>query len=151
MKPFVFRLESVLTIWQRREDAALANLQRQQAATATARQRVTTLEHQRQTARETWASPSSIGDTTLDPTWHRNWITHITMKLDAARDEATRCAANEEAARTVWQTARRDRRVIERLRERALRRHAHDTRRDEMKVMDELAVQGAFRKEGLTW
>jgi flagellar export protein FliJ len=90
-------------------------------------------------------------DVHLDPAWHRNWITHITMQLEAARDETTRCLGNEEAARTVWQKARRDRRVIERLRERALRRHAQDTRRGDMKVMDELAVQGAFRKGGLTW
>ncbi|MCC7185376.1 MAG: flagellar export protein FliJ [Acidobacteria bacterium] len=151
MKPFVFRLESVLTIWQRREDAALANLQRQQAATATAQRRVTTFEEQRRAARMKVAEGPGAGDPHVDPAWHRNWITHITMKLEAARDEVIRCVANEEAARGVWQKARRDRRVIERLRERALRRHAHDTRRDEMKVMDELAVQGAFRKEGLTW
>lgn len=151
MKPFAFRLASVLTIWQRREDAALANLQRQQAATAKARHRVTMLETQRQEARATGAAAAGVADAHLDPAWHRNWITHITMKLEAARDAATQCAANEVAARTVWQKARRDRRVIERLRERALRRHAHDARRDEMKVMDELAVQGAFRKEGLTW
>ncbi len=151
MKPFAFRLASVLAIWQRREDAALANLQRQQAATAAARHRVTTLETQRQQARVAGAMPPAAADAHLDPAWHRNWITHITMRLEAARDEATRCAASEEAARTVWQKARRDRRVIERLRERALRRHAQDTRRDEMKVMDELAVQGAFRKGGLTW
>jgi flagellar export protein FliJ len=151
MQPFTFRLESVLTIWKRREDAALANLQRQQATTATARRRVTTLEEHRHAARISGAAPSTVADPQVDPAWHRNWIAHITMTLEAARDEVRRCAANEEAARLVWQKARRDRRVIERLRERALRRHAHDARRDEMKVMDELAVQGAFRKEGLTW
>ena len=151
MQPFTFRLESVLTIWQRREDVALANLQRQQAASETARRRVTALDQQRKAAGLVPPPSPAAVDTLLDPAWHRNWITHLTMKLEAARDEVTRCVANEAAARAVWQKARRDRRVIERLRERALRRHAQDARRDEMKRMDELAMQGAFRKEGLTW
>jgi flagellar export protein FliJ len=151
MKPFAFRLESVLTIWRRREEAALTFLQQQQAATAAAHQRITVLDARRSDARAALASVSGGVPSIDDPAWHRNWITRMTMALEAARADAARCVANEAAARAAWQKARRDMRVMERLRERAHRRYTQEARRDERKQMDELAVVGAFRKGGLTW
>lgn len=151
MKPFTFRLESVLKIWTRREETALTFLQRQRAATAAARHQITVLEEQRTEARTALALVSAGRPSVDDPTWHRNWITRMTMALEAAQVEAAQCAAHEAEAQVAWQKARRDMRVMERLRERAHRRHVQDVRRDERKQMDELAVMGAFRKEGLTW
>lgn len=151
MTPFVFRLERVLSIWTRREEAARVFLQRQQAATAAARARVDTLETQRAEARLALTTSPTGRPSSDDPAWHRNWITRMTMALEAARDEAARCAAKEEDARVAWHKARRDMRVMERLRERAQRRHTRDEQRAERTQMDELAVMGAFRKEGSTW
>lgn len=151
MKPFTFRLESVLIVWKRREETALTFLQRQQAATVAARHRVTALDAQRTRARTAWSSVCAGRQAVDDPAWHQNWITHITMALEAARMDVVRCATHEAEARAAWHKARRDMRVMERLRERAQRRHAQQARRDERKQMDELAVLGAFRKEGFTW
>lgn len=75
----------------------------------------------------------------------------MTVALEAAREDAARCAAAEAKARLAWHNARRDMRVMERLRERAHRRYQQDARRDERTQMDERAVMGAFRKGGLTW
>lgn len=136
MAPFRFRLHAVLDLWQRREDAALADLQRQSAAVARARDRYTQAQDSRDQA-VTGGSHDREGD---DWTWHRNWIVHLSAVVEAARDDVTRCELNEASARQRWQTARRDRRVIERLRDRAERRHALEERRREGKALDELAV-----------
>lgn len=139
MRPFRFRLASVLTLWQRREDAALANLLRNQAATRDAQLRLSSLvEARADAARRTHVAVAGT-HAPDDPAWHRNWIVHLSLAIEAARDDLGRCEALEQTARTAWQRARRDRRVLERLRDRALRRHQVETRRDEMKVMDELA------------
>jgi flagellar export protein FliJ len=139
MRPFKFRLVSVLTLWQRREDAALADLLRNQAATRDADLRLSGLvETRADAARRTHVAVAGarLPD---DPAWHRNWIVHLSMAIEAARDDLNRCEALERTARVVWQGAQRDRRMLERLRDRAWRRHQSEARRNEMKVMDELA------------
>jgi flagellar export protein FliJ len=151
MRPFAFRLAGVLAVWQRREDAALANLQRQQAATHVAQTRLADNERQREEAMANLARAVAGAANGEDPGWHRNWITHLAMRREADRDEVARCAANEAAAKTAWQRSRRDRRVIERLRERAQARHAVDARRHDMKVMDELAGMATGRRERQAW
>lgn len=139
MRPFTFRLASVLTLWQRREDAALANVLRNQAATHDADLRLSGLvETRADAARHTHVAVVGAHPPD-DPAWHRNWIVHLSMAIEAARDDLRRCEALEHAARLAWQRTQRDRRVLERLRDRAWRRHQSEARRVEMKVMDELA------------
>jgi flagellar export protein FliJ len=150
-RPFRFRLAGVLTIWQRREDAALATFRREQAATVAAQARVRELDAQYLDARSATASASADTSRHHDPAWHQNWIISLAQHLDEARAHVARCIVQETAARSAWQRTRRDRRVIERLRDRAQRRHREAVRQDEMKAMDERAIQGAFRREGLTW
>jgi flagellar export protein FliJ len=137
--PFRFRLASVLTVWQHREDAALADLHRNQAATHAARRRLTQLNETRAAAASPVALTPRNEVVPHDPAWHRNWIVHLSMAIEAARDNVRRCEALEVTARLAWQRAQRDRRVLERLRDRARQRHETEARRDEMKVMDELA------------
>jgi len=149
MRPFRFRLAAVLTIWQRREEAARTILLREQAATVRAQAHVDAVVAQREAARSAPAVMAARDAGLHDPTWHRNWITHLTAQLAAARDAVVQCTAAEAQARTTWQQARRDVRVMERLRERAVQRHAVATRRDEMKQMDELA--GLKTPKGHAW
>lgn len=151
MRPFTFRLANVLTIWQRREDAALAILLRQQAATGAARTRALDAEAACVAAAAEAVAAVATPDVMGDPGWHRNWILYLSAERDRARQDVTRCVALEVTSRTAWQQARRDRRVLERLRERAQRRFQAGARRDEMKQMDELAGRGAMFKEGLRW
>jgi flagellar export protein FliJ len=149
VRPFRFRLAAVLTIWQRREEAARAIVLREQAATARARAHVAAVVAQREAARATPDVASGRDAGPHDPTWHRNWITHLTAQLAAAHDAVVQCVDAEAAARTTWQQTRRDRRVMERLRERASQRYAVAARRDEMKQMDELA--GLRTPKGQAW
>lgn len=149
MGPFRFRLANVLAIWQRREETALAVLHRESALSAIARGEVERLQRLRAEASDT--SRAALADPRAwpDPSWHRNWITHLKTQLTTATQEVVRCDAREAAARAVWQRAQRDRRVIERLRDRAGRRHAAEVRRVERVAMDERA--GLMAQKERAW
>jgi flagellar export protein FliJ len=139
VRPFKFRLATVLSVWQKREEAAFAVFQRESAAVAAAKadvdRRVAARLDAQRAAATAWRAP----DGAAESAWHRNWITHLTVEIDAARGRAARCEARERDARAVWQRARRDRRVMERLRDRAQARHAAETRRVELVEMNERA------------
>lgn len=149
MPPFRFRLANVLAIWQRREDHALTFLQGEIAEVALARAEVERLLRARDEAGD--GATAALADRRggHDPAWHRNWITRLAQKLDAAIGRVGKCEAREASARAAWQRARRDRRVIERLRDRAGRRHAADSRRRELIEMDERAGLRAQKEQ--TW
>lgn len=149
MRPFAFRLATVLMLWQRREDAALVELHRQQAVHRVAVSHLDGLHEARAQASREARAGSQPATAPHDPAWHRNWIKHLSLAIDGARVELARCAGNERVAQIAWQRARRDRRVLERLRDRAFRRHQIDMRRHETKLLDELA--GLRPRKGLTW
>ena len=74
-------------------------------------------------------------------TRHRNWIDHQRAAVTAHQrlhDERVAAAA---AAATALHEATRHVKVLERLRERARRRHTAAERREEMQRLDEFAVQ----------
>jgi flagellar export protein FliJ len=137
--PFRFRLAAVLSVWQKREEAAFAIFQRESAAVAAAKAdvdaRLAARAEAQRAASAAWHEPGGMAESA----WHRNWITHLTVEVDAARGRVARCEARERDARAVWQRARRDRRVMERLRDRAQARHAAETRRVELVEMNERA------------
>ena len=69
----------------------------------------------------------------------RRWLTAVGRKIVQAREQVQRRSEEQAAARAAYVKASRDRRVLERLRE---RRHADWSRaeaREEQKVMDEVA------------
>jgi flagellar export protein FliJ len=147
MSAFRFRLAGVLAIWQRREDRALTVLQGEIAECAVARADIERLLRARDEARS--GAMAAIADRRggHDPAWHRNWITRLARQLDAAQQQLAKCEAREASARAAWQRARRDRRVIERLRDRAGRRHEVDERRRELIEMDERAGVRAQKEQ----
>ncbi len=150
MKPFTFRLAGVLKVWTRKEEQAYAFFQRQMASTAAARQREDEARALRAEAQRA-ATDAMRGDMRpAEMGWHRNWMTSLSLRVEAARDDVRRCEQLERAAQAAWQKARRDRRVLERLRERAETRYRVEARRDEIRFMDGLAQQ-ARQREMTQW
>ena len=149
MRPFAFRLATILALWQQREDAALKELHRKQVAHRAALARVADLRDARAHASRDMYARTPRSSEPHDPSWHRNWIKHLSLAIDDALADAGRRAADERAAQLAWQRARRDRRVLDRLRDRAHRRHQVEMRREEMKLFDELA--GLRPRKERTW
>lgn len=139
-KTFVFRGARVLEWRKRQVDAARLAVLRAQESAREADARVTDAEARSERAaadlRQELKTP--VGADTI--VRHRNWIEREQAQVAScrrARDEA-RLAVN--AAANVLQQAMRDMKIMERLRERAQTRHDAEARREEMKVLDELAT-----------
>jgi flagellar export protein FliJ len=150
--PFRFRLASVLTVWRRREDAALGNLQRQRAVVQAAEARVTAAIAAREAAQREAAGAlcaASSASVAGDPAWHRNWIVELSARIAIAREARATALEQERAALRAWQTARRDVRVLERLEDRARARHQVETTRADLRQMDALAALRA--PKGQAW
>lgn len=150
MKPFTFRLAGVLKVWTRKEEQAYAFFQRQMASTAAARDREADARATRADAQHRATDAMREATAPTEITWYRNWITSLSLRVEAARDEVRRCEQLERAAEAAWRKARRDRRVLERLRERAETRYRVEARREEMRLMDGLAQQ-THQREMTQW
>jgi len=139
MKPFRFRAAAALDVRSREERAAEAALARAEAeftgadrAWAASRERIGTAVGDL----ERVARDGANVDTLI---WHRNWIQRLTAIADARLVQRSRLETAARTARSAWQVAKRRRRVLERLRDRAFRRHQAAEHRHELKVIDELA------------
>jgi flagellar export protein FliJ len=93
--------------------------------------------------RAAMASPNDIG-TILR---YRNWIDQLREHAAACRRQHDEHRAVAETAAGVLQTAMRHVKVMERLRERAWRRHLDAERQREMKELDQLATLQFARRQ----
>lgn len=139
MPDFKFRAQAALDLRRTQEDEAAAALARVEAAYHAAQAAETGAMTDRQSACDTLqaAERSGIGAGALE--WHWNWIHRLSGEIGRRRRELESCRAAVTAAERAWHDARRRRLVLERLRERAVRRHQQAESRRELKAVDELA------------
>ncbi|MBK8914645.1 MAG: flagellar FliJ family protein [Phycisphaerales bacterium] len=71
----------------------------------------------------------------------RAWIAHLRGSLSARSAERSALLAQSEARLAEWRDARRDRRVIEKMRETRLAQHLRDVAAGDQAQADELAQQ----------
>jgi len=139
MQPFRFRAAIALDFRRRQEEAAETVLRRAEADWSTARAR---WELSRVRVGEANGQLASIARSGADGHvlgWHRNWIAGLQTEVERAGQIAAQMAVAASQARRVWQTARRRRLMLERLRDRALERYRQAESREELKLIDELA------------
>lgn len=139
MAEFRFRAQAALDLRHRQEDAAASTLAQAEAAfRRTAEQQVATrVDREGALARQLVDEQSGIGAGLLE--WHWNWINGLSATIERlGRDLAAR-RQDVTAAEQALREARRRRLVLERMRDRQLRRHQEDERRKESRNVDELA------------
>ena len=139
MATFRFRGAAALEIAERQEQAAEGALARAEADLSSARVRWETTRVRLRDAGATLMSTARSGASSHVLAWHRNWMTGLAVAADARGKETEQLAVAVRRARLAWQIARRRRLTLERLRERALRRHRVAEQRREVKELDELA------------
>jgi flagellar export protein FliJ len=139
MKPFRFRAATILDLRRREEDEARAVFARASAAEHTAAEHLEGIsaraEQGRANTRELYQGTAPawlVG-------WHQSWMFKQRLELDARRRELTAASAVVAQANTALRTAFRRRRVLERLRERALHRYTVESERQETREMNLLA------------
>jgi flagellar export protein FliJ len=136
---FRFRGAAALEIAERQEQAAEGLLARAEADLSAARVRWETTRIRLRDAGSALTSTARSGAASHVLAWHRNWMTGLAVAADARGKEAEQLSVAVRRARLAWQTARRRRLTLERLRERALRRYSSAEQRREVKELEELA------------
>ena len=139
MATFRFRGAAALEIAERQEKAAEGALARAESELSAARVRWETTRIRLRDAGATLTSTARSGASSHVLAWHRNWMTGLAVAADARGKEADQLSVAVRTVRLAWQAARRRRLTLERLRERALRRHRVAEQRREVKELDELA------------
>jgi flagellar export protein FliJ len=139
MRPFRFRAASALDLRKKQEDEARLALGRAQNAAAMA-------EAQLQTARDHAAGAGARlvalqeeGAPAWLIGWHRSWIVQQTRVVETRRRDVAMATAAVTEAGEIVRNAFRQRRVLERLRDRLAARHARAMERHELNQMNELA------------
>ena len=133
MKRFRFRLEAVLTLRRHKEKLAQQNVarlaQREQELVVREAQLVVALrEAELQAARE----PRLAG-------FARAYYANASRARDAVQEERRTLVVELEAARSAWTLSRKERRVLESLRERRYEDWQQDCARSEQRELEELA------------
>lgn len=139
MATFRFRAAAALEARRRQEDAAAVECTRKDGLKHAADLKCDEIDTRRKEAADDQMAGLEQGQDSATQSWHRNWITGLSVAADAAAADRLTAAKAVEDARRVWQEARKKRLVLERLRERALRRFRHEELQREQRVIDELA------------
>ena len=139
MRPFRFRAQAALDLRLTQEEQALRALAkaRETAARADARTEnaigaVSQADREFQDAQRDGVSGSLIG-------WHRSWIAKQRLEVDARKREAAISAAVVERAAASVRDRHRDRRTLERLRDRSRRAYDLEVGRQDTREMNMLA------------
>ena len=139
MRPFTFRAEAALDLRRKYDVDAQRALALARSATRAAGDVLScALERIESSNRESAAAWQAAG--AIDRLiWQRNWMIALERDVDGARQALTDRENEERRAAEIAQHARMQVRVLERLRERALRAWQLEARRVEQKAIDELA------------
>jgi flagellar export protein FliJ len=137
---FQFRAERVLDVRRRALDAARAQLLRATASRDAAERElaaaIASFDRAEAAFRDALAGGTDVGAVER----HRNWITFQRSAVDDRRRAREVCRGVVDSATKAVNAAHRDVRVLERLRERAWRRHLVEMNRREMRELDSLAT-----------
>jgi len=147
MKPFRFRAEPILT-WRRRlaDDARVAVVRANESARA-AVQRVADAEARSLSAADDFRRAVGAYTNIETIVRHRNWIDREQAHAAASRAQRDQRQREADAAHELLRQAMRHVRVLEKLRDRAWRRHQDVDRQQDMKALDELATQRFVRRQ----
>ena len=139
MAEFRFRAQAALDLRRKQEDAAAAALALAEAAFQQIVDQQAALVAERQAAMTERIAQQRVGMAAGTLEWHWNWINGLAATCERlGREVEVRRLAVGQAER-LWREARHRRLVIERLRDRLLRRHLDAEQRKDMKNVDELA------------
>ncbi len=148
MSRFRFRLEPVLQMRQRAEEQAQQALARAERQLQEAERRLAVVSDRLRDAYALANDAERQGADVVCLTWHRNWIVVKTRDVEAGRlDVRDRLETRDLRVRQA-QEAHKQRRVLERFKDRARLGFDTEIAHREMQVIDELATIKAARRAG---
>jgi len=140
MRPFRFRAAAGLVMRRKQEDVARQELARAETARQRAEDRARAAEQAAARAADAAVDARRAGTEGWRLEWHQSWISRKRLEADAGRQAAAVSAEATDRATAAVQLAHQRRRALERLRDRAWRRHQLEAGRQELRDMNELAT-----------
>ncbi|MFN7980573.1 MAG: hypothetical protein U0Q11_01830 [Vicinamibacterales bacterium] len=137
---FRFRAAAALDIRRKQEDAARLESAKAELALDNARQKAEAARAAVIADGERLVNAQAAGLESWRVQWHRAWIDQQRRHAAARADDAVVKAREAEAAQKVVQEAFKRRRVLERLRDRAARKHRRAADQQHARDMNELAT-----------
>lgn len=148
MSRFRFRLEPVLQMRQRLEEQAQQALARAERQLHESERRLSAADDRLRAAYASAGEAERAGADVVVLTWHRNWIVARTRDVEAGRLEVQERLEARDLRLRQAQEARKQRRVLERFKERARHTFEAEAAHREMQAIDELATLRAARRTG---
>ena len=148
MSRFRFRLEPVLQMRQRAEEQAQQALARAERQLQEAERGLAVVEDRLRDAYASADGAEREGADVVCLTWHRNWIVVKTRDVEARRLEVRDRFETRDLRVRQAQEARKQRRVLERFKDRARLGFDTEVAHREMQAIDELATIKAARRAG---
>lgn len=139
MRPFRFRAAAALDLRRQEEESARLQLAQAHTLLQQANQRVVDADHGTAEAVAELSTTQAGGTEAWRISWHQSWIRRRRLEAEACRRAVTVSAALAGRAAASVSIAHQNRRVLERLRERALARHRHTADRHAADEMNQLA------------
>lgn len=139
MRAFRFRAAAALDLRRKEEESARLRLAQAQSALDHTQQRLAAADSSARAAADRLNEAQAAGTEAWRLSWHQSWIRKQRLDADACRKTAAVSASVVERAAASVSVAHQKRRAIERLRERAWRRHQLDAGRVESRDMNQLA------------
>ena len=139
MAEFRFRAQAALDLRRKQEDAAAAALALAEKAFRQIADEQAAMGAARQAALDGQLQGKRVGIEAGKLEWHWNWIYGLAAAVERLGRELEVRRLAVGAAERAWREARHRRLVIERMRDRMLRRHQDEQQRKDMKNVDELA------------
>ncbi|MGE0863993.1 MAG: hypothetical protein AB7P34_08830 [Vicinamibacterales bacterium] len=139
MRAFRFRAAAALDLRRREEESARLRLARAQTNLQQAQQRVADADDAAGVAVAGLAAAQTAGTEAWRIGWHQSWIRRQRLDAEACRRTVAVSATVAERAAASVSIAHQKRRVLERLRERALERHRQMADRHATNEMNQLA------------
>jgi flagellar export protein FliJ len=136
---FRFRAAAALDLQRKREDEARLALARAEAAVEAAALRVAEADQAIGREGDDFIAVQRGGAPAWLLTWHRSWIDRQHQERDARRQEVAAAREAADRAAAAVREAHRRRRTLERLRDRAWRRHQLESDRHDTRQINELA------------
>lgn len=148
MSRFRFRLEPVLQMRQRLEEQAQQALARAERQLHESERRLSAADDRLRAAYASAGEAERAGADVVVLTWHRNWIVARTRDVEAGRLEVQERLETRDLRLRQAQEALKQRRVLERFKERARHTFEAEAAHREMQAIDELATLRAARRTG---
>jgi flagellar export protein FliJ len=139
MAEFRFRAQAALDLRHKQEDAAATALGQAEAVFRRTAEQHAAKRSEREAAlvQQLTDQQAGVGAALLE--WHWNWINGLAGAVERLGRDLDARRIDVGVAEQAWREARRRRLVLERMRDRMLRRHQQEERRKELKNVDELA------------